>query len=208
MNLALSGQNVAVLEDEPVMRDLVVQGLSACGLRAVSLPCRQGLFDHVKGGQCVAVVLDLGLPGDDGIAVARDLRRISTVPILMLTGRSGVQDRVTGLEAGADDYLVKPFALEELAARVRALLRRSGAHLVNGVTTAIRLGSVRLDLRTRALEGPAGQARVTECESRILQLLARATGPVPRDTMLRDALNRTWEPDDRSLDVHLANLRR
>jgi DNA-binding response OmpR family regulator len=208
MPLKLGGLTVVVVDDEPVIRERVARALAAIGLHVDALPGREGLFERVRDGRCAALVLDLGLPGDDGLLIARELRQISEVPILMLTGRAGIHERIIGLEAGADDYLVKPFAIEELVARVRVMLRRVRPRADVGVPVAVQLGSARLDLRTRHLNGPMGQSRLTERELRILLLLARAPGPLSRATLSRDALDRHWEPQDRTLDVHLSNLRR
>lgn len=202
------GQQVVVVDDEPVIRERVASALAAIGLDVEALPGREGLFDRVREGRCAALVLDLGLPGDDGLAIARELRQISDVPILMLTGRAGIHERIIGLEAGADDYLVKPFAVEELVARVRVMLRRARPRAGGGMPVAVHLGPARLDLRTRDLTGPLGQQRLTEREARIVHVLARAQQPLSRATLSRDALDRHWEPQDRTLDVHLSNLRR
>lgn len=206
--MKLGGQTVVVVDDEPIIRERVAKALSAIGLHVEPLSGRDGLFEHVRDGRCEALVLDLGLPGDDGLAIARELRQISDLPILMLTGRAGIHERVAGLEAGADDYLVKPFAMEELVARVRVMLRRVQPQARGGVTVAVHLGPARLDLRTRELTGTVGQQRLTEREARIVQLLAQAPWPLSRATLSRDALDRHWEPQDRTLDVHLSNLRR
>lgn len=208
MSLLPDGQMVVVVEDEPIIRDRVARALVDAGLSVQALPSREGLFELVQQGRCAALVLDLGLPGDDGVIIARELRQISDLPILMLTGRAGIHERITGLEAGADDYLVKPFSIEEMVARVRVMLRRVRPRAASGVAVAIQLGQARLDLRTRELTGPCGHQRLTEREARILHLLAQAPGPLSRATLSRDALSRVWEPHDRTLDVHLANLRR
>ena len=208
MSLELGGQSVVVVDDEPVIRQRVARALSESGLDVEALSGREGLFERVREGRCAALVLDLGLPGDDGLVIARELRQISDLPILMLTGRAGIHERIIGLEAGADDYLVKPFAMEELVARVRVMLRRVRRRAEGGVPVAVHLGPARLDLRTRNLTGPQGQQRLTECEAHIVQLLAQAPAPLSRATLSRDALDRHWEPQDRLLDVHLSNLRR
>lgn len=208
MSQMLAGQAVAVVEDERLVRERIARVLTVAGFQVRALPSRDQLFDLVRSNACAAVVLDLGLPDDDGLAITRELRQFSQVPILMLTGRGGIRERVTGLEAGADDYLIKPFAPEELVARLRVMLRRVRPPPGRRVPVSIDIGATRLDLRTRTLSGMAGQQRLTEREARIIQLLAQARGPLSRATLSRDALDRVWEPQDKSLDVHLSNLRR
>jgi DNA-binding response OmpR family regulator len=208
MPLKLAGQAVVVIDDEPVIRERVARALSAIGLHVDALPGRGDLFERVREGRCAALVLDLGLPGDDGLLIARELRQFSDLPILMLTGRAGIHERIMGLASGADDYLVKPFAMEELVARVRVMLRRIQPRAGIGVPVAVLLGPARLDLRTRQMTGPFGQQRLTEREARIVRLLAQAASSLSRAAISRDALGRVWEPHDRTLDVHVSNLRR
>ena len=114
-----------IVEDDPNVLELVSNTLLLAGYHVHSAITRTEVFSKLESGMCQAMVLDLGLPGDDGIQIARAVRERSAVPILMLTGRRGIHERVKGLEAGADDYLLKPFAPEELVARVRAVLRRA-----------------------------------------------------------------------------------
>ena len=208
MGLMLVGHAVAVVEDEGLIRERIAHVLTQAGYQVTALAGRRWLFELVQSEACSAIVLDLGLPEDDGLAITREIRQFSQIPILMLTGRGGIRERVAGLEAGADDYLVKPFAPEELVARLRVMLRRVRPPPGQGVPVAIDLGDARLDLRTRVLSGRSGEQRLTEREARIIQLLAQARGPLSRATLSRDALDRVWEPQDKSLDVHLSNLRR
>ena len=114
-----------LVEDDPNVLALVSSTLRLSGYHVRTAITRAEIFAQLDSGLCAAMLLDLGLPGDDGIQIARAVRERSAVPILMLTGRRGIHERVKGLEAGADDYLLKPFAPEELVARVRAVLRRA-----------------------------------------------------------------------------------
>jgi DNA-binding response OmpR family regulator len=137
------------------------------------------------------------------------LRERSDVPILMLTGRAAVRERVSGLEAGADDYIVKPFDSEELVARLRAVLRRKPrAERRRARAVAILLGAGRLDLATREFAGPSGSEKLTEQETRLLRAMVDNDGPLARASAYGLVFGRKWEPTDRSLDVHVANLRR
>lgn len=203
------GVTILVVEDEPIVCDRVVNRFRQAGYQVRTALTRAEVMAALDAGDIGAIVLDLGLPGDDGIEIAKSVRQRSTVPILMLTGRAGVRSRVEGLEAGADDYLVKPFAPEELEARMRAILRRApGADAPAPKVRAIVFGGARLDCASGRIEGPLGQARLTSREVGLLIAMCRSTGPLARKSAYREILGREWDPRDRSLDVHIANLRR
>ena len=206
---ATIGQSILVIEDEPLVQERVVRALRHSGFLPMVALTRKEILDHVSAGDCAALVLDLGLPGDDGINIAKAVRKISNVPILMLTGRAGIHSRVSGLEAGADDYLVKPYAPEELIARLRAILRRSQPPASKGgAVRGVRIGKARLDVATSELAGPKGASHLTTREARLLVALCRASGVLSREATYREVFERDWDPGDRSLDVHVANLRR
>lgn len=153
------------------------------------------------------VLLDVMLPGRNGFEVLRELRGRSTVPVLMLTARGDDVDRIVGLEMGADDYLPKPFNPRELVARIRAVLRRQG----EGGEPLARLvaGDVALDLGSRTVHCGKMEVELTGVEFKLLEALLRSPGRVvSRDRLARWALDRPLEPCDRSLDVHVSNLRR
>jgi DNA-binding response OmpR family regulator len=152
------------------------------------------------------VLLDLNLGGEDGLTLARELREERRLGLIIMTGRDEVQDRVRGLDAGADDYVVKPFAMEELGARVRAVLRRR-LHLPDA-DRVIRLGPVALDLVRSELHGPGRTepVRLTERQRDILQRLIAAAGEVVDRVELQ--AHHPWEPGDRSIDVHVSAIRR
>lgn len=158
------------------------------------------------------VILDVQMPEMDGFEVARFLRANSNVPILMLTSKSDVESRVSGLDAGADDYLTKPFNISELCARVRSILRRSSISSGDGAAAqdAIGSGDWTLD-RVNLTIVPASGAEValTEREFMILSTLIRRAGStVSRDELMRQVAGRQWSGDDRSLDVHISRLRK
>jgi len=153
------------------------------------------------------IILDVMLPGLDGYEVARRLRkRENTTPILMLTARDSVQDRVTGLDAGADDYLVKPFALAELLARVRALTRR--AQMVTGEPGKLQIGDLELDLRTREAVRQGKRIELTSREFALLETLMRHPGQVLTRSQL---LDRVWSLDvvteSNVVDIYIHYLR-
>lgn len=203
------GASVLIVEDDAGVRDRVVDLLRLSGFKPRCAATREEIVQAVRQGDIDAIVLDLSLPGDDGIDVAKVVRELSGVPILMLTGRAGVRARVDGLEAGADDYLVKPFHGEELTARLRAVLRRSLGRTESKVESgrSLTLGDVRLDRATGVLCGPLGETRCTELEGRLLYMLATGSGRMSREAIYREVFGRVWNPSDRSLDVHVARLR-
>ncbi len=158
-------------------------------------------------GECDLLVLDVMLPGIDGFEILRRLRQKSRLPVLMLTARGEDVDRIVGLELGADDYLSKPFNPRELAARIRAILRRvesqpstAGRIEVNGVT---------LDPAARSVHVDGQEIEVTTFEFDILEMLMRAAGRVlSRDALMENLYNRKATPFDRSIDMHVSHLRR
>jgi two-component system response regulator CpxR len=159
------------------------------------------------GGTADIIVLDVMLPGMDGFEILRRLRQQSKVPVIMLTARGEDVDRIIGLELGADDYLPKPFNPRELAARIRAILRRyekrpaAGGRLeVNGVT---------LDPGTREVSVDGKHVELTTFEFDILEMLMRAAGRVlSRDALMENFYNRKATPYDRSIDMHISHLRK
>jgi DNA-binding response OmpR family regulator len=154
------------------------------------------------------VVLDLGLPGRDGLDVARSLRRTSNVPIVMLTARGEETDRVVGLELGADDYVVKPFSPRELVARVRAVLRRTEAAGAGG-TEVLRVADVEVDLPRMRVAVAGRPVELTPTEFQLLATLAREPGRVFTRGQLLDAVHGVaFESYERAIDAHVKNLRR
>jgi two-component system alkaline phosphatase synthesis response regulator PhoP len=161
----------------------------------------------VRGHKPDLVVLDLGLPGVDGLDVAREIRRTSTTPIVMLTARGEESDRIVGLELGADDYLVKPFSPKELVARVRAVLRRTSGTVAGA--EVLRANDVEVDLpRMRAVVAGT-PVDLTPTEFQLLATLVREPGRVFTRGQLLDALHGvTIDSYERAIDAHVKNLRR
>lgn len=153
------------------------------------------------------VVLDIHLDGEDGRSIARRLRSISSIPILILTGSTDLQTKVQSLDLGADDFLSKPFAGKEFVARVRALLRRAALPAYRGVV--VPSSRLWLDHDKRMLVVPGvGELVLTEAELRLLELLLiHAGNPLDRETLSKAVLRRLWQPGERSLDLHVSNLR-
>ncbi|MCG6940612.1 MAG: response regulator transcription factor [Thiohalocapsa sp.] len=159
-----------------------------------------------RSGGADLVLLDLNLGTDDGLTLAPELGLTAGVGLIIMTGRDDIHDRVRGLDAGADDYLIKPFAMDELAARVRAVLRRRVR--ASGSDSTLRLGPVELDQIRGELrcDGRAQKVTLTERQLDILHRLMAAAG----DTVRRAELlpHEHWEPGDRSVDVHVSGIRR
>jgi two-component system OmpR family response regulator len=193
---------VVVVEDEEPVRVAVVRALRTDGFAAV------GFADACDVELLLArapdlAVLDVMLPGGDGFALARELRARRDVPVLFLTARDAIADRVAGFELGADDYLVKPFALEELLARVRAVLRRTGR-----IGAVLEIGDLLLDESAGAVTRDGAPVELTPTELRLLAFLMRHRGRVLSKDQL---LTQVWGYDayDRNLvEVHVSALRR
>lgn len=166
---------------------------------------RAGLEQALEGGFDL-VILDVMMPGLDGFEVLKRLRRQSRVPVLMLTARGEDVDRIVGLELGADDYLSKPFNPRELAARIKAILRRSEVQQTGG---RIEVNGVALDPGSREVFLDGKPVETTTLEFQILEMLMRAAGRVvSRDALMETMYNRKATPFDRSIDMHVSHLRR
>jgi DNA-binding response OmpR family regulator len=201
------GARILIVEDEPAMRMALRDMLAAENYRVLTANDGKAGLQQALDERPDLILLDIMLPKLDGYAVCAELRRLEIgVPILMLTAKAQVQDRVTGLDSGADDYLVKPFSTDELLARVRALLRRtqSGRRAIPGLT----LGDTAIDLvRMTARRGDA-PVHLSAREFAMLRLLAEAEGePVTRQRFLDLVWGHTAFPTTRTVDNHIAGLR-
>ncbi len=200
-------ERILIIEDELAMRTGLEDLMASEGYRVLSATDGRTGLDRALKEQPDLVLLDIMMPRLDGFAVCAELQRLGrTMPVLMLTAKGMVEDRVSGLDAGADDYLIKPFSMDELLARVRALLRRGDRG-----EPAIRelvLGDARVDLiRLRAWRG-AQELHLTAKEFAVLRLLAAANGePVTRERFLDLAWGYAAFPTTRTVDNHIASLR-
>ena len=200
-------QRILVVEDEMQIARNLRDYLEVAGFEVTVVGDGSAALASVRGDRPDLVVLDLGLPGMDGLDVARELRRTSTMPIVMLTARGEESDRIVGLELGADDYLVKPFSPKELVARVRAVLRRTSGAAVGAAV--LRAGDVEVDVpKMRARVG--GQpVELTPTEFQLLATFVREPGRVFTRGQLLDALHGvTIDSYERAVDAHIKNLRR
>ena len=210
---ALTGHILAV-DDDPSVRKMIEDYLGDNEIRVTALASGRDITEVMKRETIDLLVLDLRLPGEDGMQIARKLREESHLPIIMLTGRKDEADRVMGLELGADDYLTKPFSPRELLARIRALLRRSRAQqtVADGLQKirAYRFAGFELNVRLRRLTAPAGKSvALTNNEFNLLAaFLAAPQRVLSRDQLLGLSRLHNDEVYDRSIDVQVGRLRK
>ncbi|MEU7554959.1 response regulator transcription factor [Streptomyces sp. NPDC044571] len=207
-------QRILVVDDEPAVREALRRSLAFEGYAAQTAVDGLDALDKAASYAPDLIVLDIQMPRMDGLTAARRLRASgSTTPILMLTARDTVGDRVTGLDAGADDYLVKPFELDELFARVRALLRRS-AYAAPTAGSAppedvLAFGDLRMDLATREVTRAGRPVELTRTEFTLLEMfLAHPRQVLTREQILKTVWGFDFEPSSNSLDVYVMYLRR
>ncbi len=182
-------ETILVVEDDRRIRDLLRRGLIFEGYTVVTAEDGENALRQAREAEPDAVILDLMLPGMDGLEVCRRLRNASNVPILMLTARDTVPDRVTGLDAGADDYMVKPFAFDELLARLRAIFRR---HRAEVTTDTVRYADVTLNPRTRQVFRAGEEIQLTAKEFDLLELFMRH----PNQVLTRELIyEHIWDYD-------------
>ncbi len=202
-----SSARILVIEDELPMRTALEDCLQADGYRVLTAENGERGLERAIAEKPDAVLLDVMMPRLDGFAVCRELRHLQpTTPILMLTAKGQIEDRVHGLDSGADDYLVKPFSTEELLARVRALLRRTQRE--TRIVTKLELGSVRLDfLQHLAWKGKT-PVHFTVKEWAMLKLMAECEGEaISRERFLDIVWGYTAFPTTRTVDNHIASIR-
>ncbi|HET9050705.1 MAG TPA: response regulator transcription factor [Candidatus Dormibacteraeota bacterium] len=201
-------RSVLVVDDEPEILRLIRDHLGRAGFEVVTAGDGREALAAARRRRPDLVVLDLGLPGMDGLDVARALRREGEVPIIMVTARTDEIDRVAGLELGADDYVSKPFSPRELVARVRAVLRRTEAALPHG--DVVRVGdAIVLDVPRMEAEVDGRRVGLTPTEFQLLVHMARQPGRVFTRAQLLDAVHGVAvESYERAIDAHVKNIRR
>ncbi len=199
-------KKVLVVDDEPKIVNLVKGYLEQAGFRVVTAGDGQMALTVFRHEKPDLVILDLMLPGIDGLDVCRIMRRESTVPIIMLTARAEEADKLVGLELGADDYVVKPFSPREVVARTRAVLRRvEGEVAPPGV---IRVGDIAIDLTRHTVDVAGRPVALTPTEFDLLAVLARHPGRTfPRLQLLQQVQGDAYEGYERTIDAHIKNLR-
>jgi two-component system, OmpR family, response regulator RegX3 len=195
---------VLIVEDEDAIADPLAEGLRREGFDVTRVATGAAALDAPLPD---LVLLDLRLPDLDGYEVCRELRARSEVPIIVVTARGEEVDRVVGLELGADDYVVKPFGLRELVARIRAVLRRSGRRTSDA--EMIEVDSLRIDVRARRATYADRELQLTAKEYDLLTLLARDPGAVvTKQRILNEVWNTSWYGSAKTVDVHVASLRK
>lgn len=200
---------VLLIDDDDELTALLTELLQEDGFAVTTHATGTDAAAVALAGGHALVVLDVMLPGVNGFAVLREIRRHSTIPVILLTARGEDVDRVVGLEIGADDYLPKPFNARELVLRMRAVLRRTTAIDTAAPGQALHVGDLVLDPPRRLVLCEGQRIDMTPVEFDILhQLLASAGRTVGRDALAEHVLGRVLSPDDRSIDVHISRVRR
>lgn len=209
-NKDADSRRVLLVDDDPQLCDMLAEYLHREGFLVATVHDGQAGVDAVAEGGIDVVVMDITMPVIDGFEALRRIRTTSEVPVVMLTARGDEVDRIVGLEIGADDYLPKPFNPRELAARLRAVLRRAHhSPITSSGTEVFEQGNVRIEPGSRRLLKKGTPVLVTATEFVIAELLLRSAGQVvTKDELMEKALGRRLTPYDRSLDTHIANLRR
>ncbi|HEU5389579.1 MAG TPA: response regulator transcription factor [Streptosporangiaceae bacterium] len=199
---------VLVVEDERKLRDLVRSYLERAGFTVLTTESGAEAITMAMASAPDLVILDLGLPDVPGETVASELRATSATPILMLTAKSAEEDRIRGLELGADDYVTKPFSPRELVARVKAVLRRSEPEPEGAQESAMHLGSLTVDPARREVSFEGRAVELTAREFDLLSYLVRNRGLVlTRDQILERVWGYAFPADTRTVDVHIRQLR-
>ena len=197
---------VLVIEDEPEIRNIVRVLLEGEGYRVAEAETAERALVAACTEKPDLVLLDLGLPDGDGVSVVRSIRAWSPVPIVVLSARAMEEQKILALDAGADDYVTKPFSAPELLARARAALRRNAQAAEH--TALVHIGSCELDLQRRVGTGPQGSIHLTPIEFRVLECLARQAGMiVTQQQIIREVWGPGREDDSRNLRVVIRSLR-
>lgn len=213
--MTLTATTILVCDDEPDVRDMLQEYLKRRGYEVLTAEHSVALHKILETEQIDLIILDINMPGDDGLTTLRNLRPENQVPVVMLTAAGEVFDRILGLEMGADDYLGKPVDLRELEARVKAVLRRKSAPVAKAdvevdVQKTALFGTFTLNLEAAKLFSAEGdEVPLTAMEFSLLKVFAENKSRVlNRDQILEQAHDRSWDPFDRSIDIRISRLRR
>jgi len=206
----MGATRVLVVDDDPAVRQMLADYLGAHGYEVRQAASGQAMRAELERAVPAIVLLDIGLPGEDGLTLARYLRERHEVGIIMVTGAGDVVDRVAGLEVGADDYIAKPFDPRELRARLKSVLRRLEKKDLPKQQIRVSIGRCFLDLKSRTLSDAKGrEIPITAMEFELLKAMIDHPNQVlSRDRLLTLTRNREWEPFDRSIDIRITRLRR
>ena len=205
----IAAARILVVDDDTEICSLLAEYLSSHGYDVACADSGEAMRAAIARAAPALVLLDIGLPGEDGLSLARHLRERLDCGIVMITGAHAVVDRVVGLEVGADDYIAKPFDLREVLARVRSVLRRVAPRDSAPPQARVPVGKCMLDLRSHQLSDGGQEVSLTAMEFDLLKALVEHPNQVlSRDQLLSLTRNRDWEPFDRSVDILIARLRR
>jgi len=197
-------EHILVIDDDQKLNALLKEYLGRSGFRVATVDNPSEGIEHLGREEPDLVILDVMLPGTDGFEICKEIRKKWSIPVIMLTARGDVMDRIVGLELGADDYLPKPFEPRELAARIKSVLRRH-ARLPAG---RFRMGSLEIDLETHGVSLAGVPLSLTAMEFELLALLAKHRGKILSRDRIMDALRgMDWSAFDRSVDVLVSRLR-
>lgn len=211
--IAQDQAHILVCDDEADVREMLTEYLERRGFQVSTAGNADGLREALGDREIDAIILDINMPGEDGLSALRSLRADNDVPVIMLTATAEVVDRILGLEMGADDYLGKPVDLRELEARLKTVLRRRTAPAEiaeNQPHGRVPFGSCTLDLESaRLFDADGKEIQITAMEFSLLRVFAENKGRVlNRDQLLDQAHDRNWDPFDRSIDIRISRLRR
>jgi two-component system OmpR family response regulator len=203
---------ILIVDDDREIRSLLADYLENNGYSTVTAADGKAMTSALEANKIDLIVLDLNMPGDDGLTLCRNLRAKSAMPVIMLTARSEALDRIIGLEMGADDYLSKPFEPRELLARIRSVLRRANSPALNDTNAnaqRLKFGDWTLDMTARHLLSPQGLViALSGAEFRMLEIfLEHPNRVLNRDQLLNIMHGRDADPFDRSIDIQISRLR-
>jgi len=207
MNSQQPDAKILIIDDDRELGEMLAEFLAPDHLDVSACLSGEDGLQALRDGEYDLLILDIMLPGMNGLDVLKEVRKGSDIPVIMLTARGEDVDRILGLEFGADDYLSKPFNPRELLARIKAIMRR--ARRDGRQARSIVLGGLELDVRSRRVEAGGQVMRLTGTEFELLRCLAESPGEVvPKEQLTREVLGRRHMPYDRSIDTHVSNVRR
>ena len=205
----MNNPKILVVEDDSTVRNLITTTLKSNEYRFITAPTGEAAIAAATTQQPDILFLDLGLPDMDGIAIIKRIRSWSQMPIIVISARSEDADKVAALDAGADDYLTKPFSVTELLARLRVAQRRISAVASNSADSVFRNGGLTIDYGAGCVTLSGEEMKLTPTEYKLLCLLAKDAGKVLTHTYLTNEIwGSSWESDMASLRVHMATLRK